>query len=111
MSSKIYKVYFNAVSAEHGNHLFAVGWTTTTGLQPILEKDKSGDFIFDIKKTDDVSTQVITPFQLSVEIPDNLRSIFVKVAGENHQVQVNELKGGEGGSNTSGTWVEIKVSE
>jgi hypothetical protein len=112
MSSKNYKVYFNAVSTEHGNHLFAVGWTTSAGFQAVLEREgESSDFVFDVKKTGDVAAQVITPFQLAERIPDDPRSVFVKIADKKYQVQVNGLKGGEAGSNTSGKWVEIKVNE
>ena len=112
MSSKSYKVFFNAVSTDYGRHLFAVGWTASAGFQPVLEREgESVNFNFDIQKTGDVSAQVTTPFQLSARIPDDPRSIFVKVEDENYQIQVIGLKGGEAGGNTLGTWVEIKISE
>ena len=89
MSDKSYKVYFNAVSTEHGNHLFAVGWTSSSGYQPVLERQGETDnFNFDVKKTGDVSAQVITPFQLCVKIPGNPRSINVKVEDNRILVEI-----------------------
>ncbi len=109
MSSKNYKVYFNAVSTEHGSHLFAAGWTSSAGFQAVLEReDESSNFKFDVRKAGDVSSQVITPFQLSVQILDDPRSISVKVENKSHQIQIKTLKGGEDGNNTPEHGLRLK---
>lgn len=111
MSKISYKVYFNAVSTEHGNHLFAVGWTNSAGFQPILEREgETVNYNFSVQETGDVSAQVITPFQLCARIPDNPRSIHVKVEDENYQIRITGLKGVNAGENKSGSWVEIKAN-
>ena len=108
MSGENYKVFFNAISTEHGNHLFAAGWITSSGFKPVLERiGQTSDFKFYLEKTGDVSAQVITPFQLAEEIPDNPKSTNVLVENNPKHVQIKGFKGVKPSQNTPGDWVEV----
>jgi len=108
MLGENFKVFFNAVSTDYGCHLFAVGWTTSLGPQPILEpKGENGDFTFYVKETGNPTLDVITPFQLNAELNDPPRSIHVAVENKDVQVQIIGLQEASPGGNTPGDWVSI----
>lgn len=107
MSEKAYTVFYNAIMTEHGSHVIAVGWCKA-GWKPSLVRDEeTSNFHFTLKKLDgDIAGPVISPFNLTAEIPDPPRSIFVKDDYDRYQVQVNGIGVGGSGENTSGKWVE-----
>jgi len=108
MSNEKYIVYFNAVSTEHGKHLFAAGWTLSAGLQPVLKQDvASSNFIFYVEKIEEYSAEVITPFQFSARITGNPKSVSVMAKNTNYQIQLMGLKVAKPGQNKAGDWVEI----
>lgn len=108
MDNKNYKVFFNAIRTKNGAHLFAAGWVSSPKYRPVLERiGETADFRFYLKKTEDVTIQPVTPFQLAAAILDPPKSTKVFIEEKPKQVKIMGFKGVKPGDNTPGDWVEI----
>jgi len=91
---------------EFSSHIVAAGRCNETGWNSVLTDSTTGDFNFTVKKSGDISPLVITPFAVTSEISDTLKSISVEDDHGKYQVQVNGIDIGGSGENTPGKWVK-----
>jgi len=106
MIEKKYTVFYNAVVTEFSSHIVATGWCNEAGWTPVLTEDGTGNFNFTVKKSGDISAQVITPFAVTAEISDTPKSISIEDDHGKYQIQVNGIDIGGSGENTPGKWVK-----
>ena len=113
MNKQDYVVYYNAIRTEYATYLFAFGWNYEDGWTPHLRKvEGPNNFQFELEKpSGGASIEVITPFSISEEIPENPKSIQVKDDYNSYQIQLNPIKAVGSGRNTPGKWVVSKKNK
>jgi hypothetical protein len=105
MDKTKYTIYYNAISSRYGNYLYAVGWTTRSGITIELVANVENNNFKLKTQVSEVGSDMITPFGIIEKISGNPKSIHITDDYGTHQVQVSGIKEGASGENDSGIWV------